>query len=132
MLEHRMTVRVIYGDTDKANVVYYANYLRYFEMGRTELLRENGLTYKQLEEETGAILAVAEAKLRYRASAHYDDLLTIETRITEHDKVSLLFSTRILREEQLLVEGTCKLAAVTPEGKLSRLPAELVSLLPEA
>jgi len=124
-----MTVRVIYGDTDKANVVYYANYLRYFEMGRTELLREKGLTYKLLEDDAGVILAVAEANLRYRASAHYDDLLTIETTLAEHDKVSLVFKTRILRETQLLVEGTCKLAAVSPQGKLARLPEALLSIL---
>ena len=130
MIKDEMTARVIYGDTDQAGVVYYANYLRWFEMGRTELLRDHGLTYRQLEEE-GCILPVAELSCRYHASARYDDLLLIETEITANDRVSLTFTTRIRRqgEDKVLVEGTCRMVAVNKEGKLSRLPDKLLNII---
>ncbi len=130
-MKHRMKVRVIYGDTDKAGVVYYANYLRYFEMGRTELLRELGLTYRELEDKDGVILAVVEANLRYHASAHYDDLLVIETTLEKFDKISLTFKTLIFRkgEDKPLVEGTCRLAGVNSAGKLAKLPKKLTQVI---
>ncbi len=131
MTKHTMEVRVIYGDTDRAGVVYYANYLRYFEMGRTELLRENGLTYRELEDEDGVVLAVVELNCRYHAPARYDDLLIISTTLEKHDKISLTFKTLVCRrgENKPLMEGTCRLAAAGKNGKIARLPDRLLKLI---
>ena len=76
MLSHRTTYRVIYGDTDNMGVAYYANYLRWFEIGRTEMFRHLGLTYSEIEAR-GIFLPVAEAHCKYLAPAHYDELLVI-------------------------------------------------------
>jgi len=131
MFKHELKARVIYADTDKAGVVYYANYLRYFEMGRTELLRDLGVSYNELEEQDKVVMPVVELNCRYHSSARYDDLLTIETLIEKHDKVSVTFTNRIFRqgEDKPLVEGSCKLVAVNKQGKLTRLPKKLIELL---
>lgn len=86
--------RVIYGDTDCGGVMYYANYLRLFEMGRTELIRAYGLSYKEIEEEMGIILPVVEVKARYKASAKYDDLLRIRTTLVEARSFKILLLIR--------------------------------------
>jgi len=124
---HRTTVRVRYGDTDAAAVVYNANYLRYFEIGRTELMREWVCSYNEIEK-MGFILPVVECWSRFKSPAFYDDLLTIETTITEVSKLKIKFSYQIRREEEtsarskLLVKGYTVLAATTREGKLTKLP----------
>jgi len=137
---HRTTYRVIYGDTDAAAVVYNANYLRYFEIGRTELMREKVCSYHEIHA-LGILLPVTECFVRYKAFACYDDLLIIETTLVELKKVSCKFSYRILREnadsnkEQLIAKGYTVHAAVGRDGKLTRLPDDLVlrlqNLLPE-
>jgi len=136
---HRTCYRVIYGDTDAAAVVYNANYLRFFEIGRTELMRENVCSYREIES-LGILLPVTECHIRFKAFACYDDLLQIETKLVELKKVSCKFSYRILREdvntnkEQLIAKGYTVHAAVGRDGKLTRLPAKLIprlqSLLP--
>jgi acyl-CoA thioester hydrolase len=131
---HRTPYRVIYGDTDAAAVVYNANYLRFFEIGRTELMREKVCSYRGIEE-LGILLPVTECFVRYKAFAHYDDLLQIETKLVWLKKVSCKFSYRILREDtetgkdQLIAKGYTIHAAVSREGKLSPLPAELIPRL---
>jgi acyl-CoA thioester hydrolase len=126
------TVRVLYGDTDAGGVVYNANYLRYFEIGRTELMREWVCTYKAIEE-LGFILPVTESWTRYKAPAFYDDLLTIETYLAELTKLTCTFNYRVLRaipgEEKLklLVKGYTIHAAITRDGKLTRLPIEITT-----
>ena len=77
---HRTQIRVTYGDTDAMGVVYYANYLRWFEVARTEMMRHFGIAYKAMEAE-GVFLPVAEVFWKYHRSAKYDDLLIVETRI---------------------------------------------------
>lgn len=131
---HRATCRVIYGDTDAAGVVYNANFLRYFEIGRTELMREWVCTYREIEQQ-GIFLPVTECYTRFKAPAFYDDLLTIETSITELKKLTCRFNYRICREipgaerQQLLVKGYTVHAAVTREGKLTRLPEDIIRKL---
>jgi acyl-CoA thioester hydrolase len=104
-------VRVRYAETDQMGIVYYANYLVWFEIGRVELLRALGLAYSQLETEHQCILPVAEAKCRYRAPARYDDQILIETRPALLRGSVLKFAYRILRkapegqEPTLLAEG---------------------------
>ncbi len=125
MSRHRTSYRVIYGDTDCGGVVYYGNYFRFFELGRTELLRANGLTYRQIEEKEGLILPVVEAHARYRAPARYDDELLIETEITELHPFKIRFEYVIYREGRPIVQGYTVHAPVTREGKLVRFPARI-------
>ena len=128
---HRTTCRVLYGDTDAGGVVYNANYLRYFEIGRTELMREWVCTYREIEQQ-GFVLPVTECFTRFKAPAFYDDLLTIETTLVELKKITCRFNYRICRESPeaarplLLVKGYTIHAAVTREGKLTRLPEDLI------
>ncbi len=105
-------VRVRYAETDQMGIVYYANYLVWFEIGRVELLRSLGLAYSQLELEHQCILPVVEANCRYRAPARYDDRILIETRPALLRGAVLKFAYRILRkpggegeEPALLAEG---------------------------
>ena len=127
----RTTTRVLYGDTDAGGVVYNANYLRYFEIGRTELMRAWVSSYRDIEA-LGLVLPVTECWSRYKAPAFYDDLLTIETAIAEISSLKCRFNYRILREEaqlerpKLLVKGYTVHAAVTRAGKLARLPEEIL------
>nr|WP_321466574.1 thioesterase family protein [uncultured Desulfobulbus sp.] len=120
------TYRVIYGDTDAAGVVYNANYLRYFEIGRTEMMRAWALPYSAIEE-LGCILPVTESYLRFKAPAAYDDLITIATSLVEVSKLTCRFHYAISRAEEngkttLLVKGFTVHACINREGKLTRFP----------
>jgi len=131
----RMDCRVIYGDTDAGGVVYNANYLRYFEMGRTEMMRARSLPYSLLEER-GLILPVTESYLRYKAPARYDDLITIETCLAQAKQVSCRFNYRIVRREedgseQLLVKGFTVHACINRHGKLTPFPDDLYQTMAE-
>lgn len=126
--------RVLYGDTDAGGVVYNANYLRYFELGRSELMRTHVCSYKEIEE-MGLILPVTEAFARYKAPAFYDDLLTIETSIYELNKYTCRFNYRVTKQDQdrsrptLVVKGYTIHAAITREGKLVKLPTDIMARL---
>jgi acyl-CoA thioester hydrolase len=123
-------LRVIYGDTDQMGVVYYANYLRYFEAGRNEFIRAKGMRYRDFEERYSLMLPVTEASVRYLAPARYDDLLSLETSLEEIRRASACFAYRLVREnQQLLATGRTVHACVDLEGKLRRLPEELVTRL---
>jgi acyl-CoA thioester hydrolase len=127
---HRCTCRVLYGDTDAAGVVYNANYLRYFEIGRTELMREWVCSYRDIEL-LGIVLPVTECYTRFKAPALYDDLLIIETSVAELRKLTCRFNYRICRQDpqaerpQLLAKGYTIHAAVTRQGKLTPLPMDI-------
>jgi acyl-CoA thioester hydrolase len=123
-------LRVIYGDTDQMGVVYYANYLRYFEAARNEFIRAKGLRYRDFEERFGLLLPVAEASVSYKSPARYDDLLTVEITLGEARRASARFEYRLLRDDgTLLCTGHTVHACVDRAGKLQRLPAELVQAL---
>jgi acyl-CoA thioester hydrolase len=98
--------RVIYGDTDAGKVVYYANYLRWFESGRREILRAFEIDYSELEKQ-GIIVPVVEVHCNYLFPAVYDDLVQVETRISELKEKSIKFEYKIFRksDKKLLVEG---------------------------
>ncbi len=130
---HRTECRVLYGDTDAAGVVYYGNYMRYFEQGRTEYMRDLVQTYREIESQ-GLVLPVIECYTRYKAPAAYDDLLVIETSLVELKNVSCRFNYRIYRKDEedtltLLAKGFTVHASVDRNGKLTRLPAELIGKL---
>ena len=134
MQEHifKAGVRVLYGDTDAGGVVYNANFLRYFEIGRTELMREHVCSYSEIEK-LGFVLPVIECWARYKAPAFYDDLLTVETTVAEVSDLKCKFAYRIVRQgkdtnrPKLLVKGYTVHAAVTKKGKLTRLPDEIIA-----
>ncbi|MDD5757993.1 MAG: acyl-CoA thioesterase [Desulfobulbaceae bacterium] len=123
---HQCQWRVLYGDTDSGGVVYYANYLRYFEHGRTELMRDRCCTYRDLEDQ-GFIMPVVESYLRYKASAAYDDLLNIRTALVELKSVSCKFNYTIFREsdQKLLVKGFTVHAVVNRAGRLVKFPEDV-------
>jgi len=122
----RCEIRVIYGDTDQMGVVYYANYLRWFEAGRTEFLRAKGLSYSEFEAREKLILPVVEAGVTYRQPARYDDLVAVETRLAEARRASARFEYEVKRGEDLLATGFTVHACVSPGGRIERLPKEFV------
>ncbi len=130
MISHRNTCRVIYGDTDNMGVAYHANYLRWFEMGRTEMFRFLGLTYKSIESK-GVYLPVSEVYCKFRSPAHYDDLIEIETTLDTRVRGGIKFDYRIFPEDgqTLLVEGYTKHACLNADGKVVRPPAFLMELI---
>ncbi len=113
--------RVRYGETDQMGVAYYGRYLDWFEMGRTELCRAYGKTYRDWETE-GVFLPVVEANCRYKSSLFYDDVISIETTVEDVTNVSVIFRCRILRDEdgKLVAEGWTRHAFVDSDGKLLR------------
>ncbi len=132
MSEHVTQLRVRYADTDKAGVVYYANYLAFFEVGRTELMRTLGCPYAVLEEEEGVIMPVIEAHVRYQAPAHYDDLLSVASRVTEVRKVRLRIDSRIFDAAtgEPRAEGWVWLACLKG-GRPAPLPSRLLQVASE-
>jgi len=125
-LIHRTQVRVTYAETDAMGVVYYANYLRWLEVGRTELMRSLGIAYKEMEDR-GAFLPVSEVFCKYHVPARYDDILIIETTVDFLRRASIQFSYRILRQsdETLLITGSTLHAFVDREGKIVKVPSAL-------
>ncbi len=99
---HETAVRVRYAETDRMGIVYHANYLVWFEIGRTEFCRARGFAYKDMEENDRAFLVVAESYCRYKAPAYYDDELLIRTHVTELRRRSVRFGYEIIR----LSDGT--------------------------
>jgi acyl-CoA thioester hydrolase len=125
----RTELRVIYGDTDQMGVVYYANYLRFMEAGRNEFIRARGLRYRDFEERFGLRLPVAEAGVSYRVPARYDDIIAVDTSLGELRRASARFEYRILRGEELLATGHTVHACVDLDGRVRRLPEELLARL---
>ena len=125
----RYPIRVIFGDTDQMGVVYYANYLRFFEGARAAYWRALGKTYKDLEA-WGVALPVIEAHCNYRRSAYYEDLLTIATQISELRPASLRFTYEIFRGDELVADGMTRHAVVGAGGRPRALPPELRAAIP--
>jgi acyl-CoA thioester hydrolase len=122
--------RVIYGDTDQMGVVYYANYLRWFEKGRSEFLRQIGLPYKTIEEQ-GLHFPVTDVSCRYFRSARYDDVITIATQLTSVGRATLNFDYTISREgdSSSLASGSTRHACVDARGRITRIPSSLAQRL---
>jgi acyl-CoA thioester hydrolase len=123
----RCEIRVIYGDTDQMGVVYYANYLRWFEAGRTEFLRAKGLSYMDFESTEKLILPVAEAGVSYLKPARYDDLVSIETSLANVRRASARFEYAVRRGQDLLATGFTVHACVDGEGRIRRLPPDFLA-----
>jgi acyl-CoA thioester hydrolase len=118
MLTYRTEIRVRYADTDQMQFAYNGKYLEYFEVGRTELLRSTGLSYKVVERE-GYQLPLVEAHLKYVSAAYYDDLLVIESSLNEIPKFKMKINYRIFRKENnaLVTEGYTEHVFIKKESK---------------
>ena len=117
---NKFDYRIPYADTDKMGVVYHSNYLKYFEMGRTELMRQIGYTYDEMEKQGFYFPVVC---------AHYDDFITVETTISELKHVTVTFSYKVKCNDKLLVTGFTKHPLVNYAFKPTRIPQNIRELL---
>ena len=121
--------RVRYAETDQMGMVYYANYLIWMEVGRTDFCRECGFTYRDLEREEHAYLTVAEANCRYHAPARYDDEIVVETEMTRAKSRIVEFSYRIKGGTVLLAQGRTVHVVIGADGKPRSMPQRYLELL---
>ena len=128
---HETLLRVRYSETDKMGIVYYANYLVWFEIGRTEFCRARGFSYREMEERGDAFLVVAESYCRYKAPAYYDDELLVRTHITELRRRSLRFGYEIIRmsDNQIIAEGETGHVITDATGRVRTIPEDYAEQL---
>lgn len=121
---HETLLRVRYSETDKMGIVYYANYLVWFEIGRAEFCRARHISYRDMEENDDAFLVVAESYCRYKAPAYYDDELLIRTHITELRRRSLRFGYEVVRasDGQVIAEGETGHVVTDSSGRVRSFP----------
>ncbi|MFM8449180.1 MAG: acyl-CoA thioesterase [Haliscomenobacter sp.] len=131
MYAHSYPKRVRYGETDQMGYLYYGNYAQYYEIGRVEMLRSLGLTYKDMEEVHGVLMPVTHLEMRYVRPAHYDELLSIRTELRNLPDKTIVFHVEIRNEQGKLVNGgrvrLCFVARDT--GKTIPAPAFLTEKL---
>lgn len=120
-ISHEIEIRVRYQETDAQGYVHHSTYINYFEIGRIELLRAAGHSYRELEDQ-GLVLVVADLGCRYFAPARYDDLLTLQTTVIRSRGARIRHEYELRRGTELVVRGFTVVAAVSPEGKVLRLP----------
>lgn len=128
-MTHRFALRVYYEDTDLAGIVYYANYLKFIERGRTEYVRERGLDQTALKREAGIVFAVRHLECDFFAPARFEDDLVVETEVEAVKGASLVMRQRVVRGEEVLFSARVTLVAVTEAGAPTRLPADIRHLL---
>jgi acyl-CoA thioester hydrolase len=116
-----VTIRVRYAETDRMGLLHHANYLVYFEQARTEVLRSQGLTYKDLEDQ-GFLLVLTKLEVRYKRPARYDDLLSVRTYVERTTAVRIDHRYEVFRDSELLAEATSTLACVDRDGQPQALP----------
>jgi acyl-CoA thioester hydrolase len=125
--KHSTEIRVRYNETDAMGFLHHSNYLCYFEVGRTELFRAQGGSYRRMEE-LKLYFVVARIDVRYRRPARYDDLLTLHTEIARVTPAKLEHAYRLCRGEELLAEANSVIACVNEAGEVQRIPEDLVGL----
>jgi acyl-CoA thioester hydrolase len=126
---HSLPVRVYYEDTDAAGIVYYANYLKFAERGRTEMMRDLGFAHSEIAEATGIVFTVRRCSADYRAAARLDDALTVETRIAEIGAATLSLDQQIRRDGETIVALDVLVACVGRDGRPRRVPSGLRAAL---
>lgn len=119
--EHDIEIRVRYQETDAMGILHHANYLTYFEIGRTELMRAAGACYRDLEAD-GLLMVVVKLNVRYRVPAKYDDVLRLNTRAERITVSRIEHSYRLFRGTELLAEADSTMACVDRDGRLQRVP----------
>jgi acyl-CoA thioester hydrolase len=126
---HTLSLRVYYEDTDAAGIVYYANYLKFAERGRTEMMRGLGFAHSRVQAETGLVFSVRRCAVDYRAAARLDDALSVETRVAEIGAATLLLDQRICRAGDIIAALDVLIACVARDGRPRRIPAALRAAL---
>lgn len=121
---HELPIRVRYAETDRMGLLHHANYFVYFEMGRTELLRARGLSYREVED-AGHFLVIVDIGCKFKRPAYYDDLLVLKTSVEKVTHVKIVHKYSLFRDGTLLAEGHSTLACVDREGKPQPLPGSL-------
>ena len=125
-LSNPFQLRVYWEDTDAGGVVYYANYLRFFERARTEWLRARGVDQGRLQAETDCIFVVADVQLRYLQAAKLDDWLTVTVRVVEQGRASLQMEQQVWRGDSLLADGRVRVGCVKASSlKPCRIPEQV-------
>jgi len=125
--EHLFPVRVFYEDTDLSGIVYHANYLRYMERARSDMLRVSGIDQRAAQEQGLGHYAVTDVQIRYRAPARLDDALVVRSRVTDVGAARCVIAQSVWREETLLTEGGVTVAFVDPAGRPRRQPADWIA-----
>ncbi len=123
---HRFALRVYFEDTDTAGIVYYANYLRFMERARSDMLRAIGVDQRAALEQGDGVYAVAEAHIRYRRPAKLDDALVVVSNVREVRAASCVIQQRVMRGDEVITEATVTAAFLTREGRPRRQPREWV------
>lgn len=122
--EHEITFRVRYPETDGMGVVHHSRFFQYFEMGRVELLRANGVSYAQLEL-AGVFFVVVKVECRYKAPARYDEELTLHTKVAKTTHVRIDHEYTLKRGHTIIAQATTTIACVDRQGVLREIPANL-------
>ncbi len=124
MVQGEIQIRVRYAETDRMGLLHHANYLVYFEQGRTELLRQQGLAYRDIEDQ-GFYLVLTKVHVRYKSPAYYDDLLTLRTIVQRTTLVKIEHRYELVRDGMVIAEGETTLGCVDKDGKVQPLPDSL-------
>jgi acyl-CoA thioester hydrolase len=127
-------IRVRYAETDQMGVVYHSNHLIWFEVGRGELMRQMGFSYRQMEREDGLFIAVAEVQCRYRAPVYYDEEVVVRTRLKKARPSVVVFRYELLRAEtsEVLAEGETVHVVTDSEMRVARLPDKYLEVFRSA
>lgn len=122
--EHQITIRVRYPEVDAMGYLHHSRFFQYFEMGRVELLRAQGINYGELERQ-GVFFVVVKVECRYKAPARYDEELTLTTRVVRQTHVRIDHAYQLRRGETLLAEAATTIACVGRDGQIRQIPEEL-------
>lgn len=125
LTSHSIEIRVRYNETDAMGLLHHSNYLTYFELGRTELFRAQGGSYRRMEE-LGMFFVVASITVRFRRPARYDEILTLTTEISRQSPAKLEHHYVLTRESEVLAEADSVIACVDNEGQVQPIPDNLV------
>ena len=130
MTTHRQAIRVYFEDTDAAGIVYYANYLKFAERARTDMLRDFGVSHAEMMKRDGLVLVVRRCEIDYRKPAKLDDMLTVETEVGKLGGASVDLMQRVLRDGEVLAELKVLVVCVGKDGRPHRIPDYVRAALP--
>ena len=119
---HIWPLRVYYEDTDAGGIVYYANYLKFVERARTELLRERGIDHQRLLADAGLVLAVRDCAIEYFISARLDDAIDVHTRVCGISAATIRIEQTVLRGDEVLASARLRIVCLRQDGRPARLP----------
>ena len=122
-------VKVYYEDTDASGRVYYSNYLKYLERGRTDFLSSLGFSHKDLYEKNNIYFVVKTCNIEYIKPANFEDILEIKSSIVNFSKAKIEFNQKILRDNQLLIDSKILIVSINTKNKISKMPSEMLEIL---